>query len=139
MTEPLRVLATGVFDLLHSEHINFLNAAKQIGDILIVGIESDQRVKRLKGENRPIWNQEKRMAAVSALDFVDQVILLPEQFDSAADHEKFIQKIKPDILAVSSHSPHLAAKQKIMSKFGGRVEVVHQHNPEVSTSKLLGE
>ena len=135
----IKVLVTGVFDLLHAEHVNFLRAAKAIGDILIVGIESDVRVKQLKGEHRPVWNQDRRVRELKKLKFVDQVFVLPTKFDSPADHEQLIGTIKPDILAVSSHSPHLEAKQRILAKFGGRVEVVHQHNSEVSTTYLINK
>lgn len=135
--EKTVVLVTGVFDLLHVEHRNFLTAAANAGDVLVVGVESDVRVKKLKGEGRPIDSQEVRLAAVKALGIADTVFILPEQFDSPTDYEDLIKTLQPDILAVSEHSPHQDKKQAIMKKFGGRVEVVYKHNPEISTTKII--
>lgn len=133
------VLATGVFDLLHDEHTLFLEKASQVGNVLIVGLESDKRVKKLKGDDRPIWNQDKRKAAVEQLPFVTAAFVLPEQFSTPEDHQQLIRAIQPNILAVSSHSPHLEAKQRIMNLVNGEVRVVHEHNPKVSTTKLVGK
>lgn len=131
------VLVTGVFDLLHQEHINFLEKAKHLGDLLIVGVESDTRVKRLKGSGRPIDSQKKRVAKLQGLDCVDLVFVLPEKFDKPADHLSLAQMIRPTYLAVSSHSPHLSAKQAIMNQVGAQVKVVHQQNPKISTSIII--
>lgn len=133
------VLATGVFDLLHPEHINFLEKAKATGDILVVGIESDARVKSLKGPNRPINPASQRLQNLKQLNIADHIFILPDSFNSPAAHQQLIATIKPDILAVSSHSPHLDKKQAILKKHGGQVKIVHQHNPNLSTSKLLDD
>ncbi|MEO8581566.1 MAG: adenylyltransferase/cytidyltransferase family protein [Patescibacteria group bacterium] len=131
------VLVTGVFDLLHEEHLHFLQRAKELGDILVVGIESDSRVKQLKGENRPIWDQQRRMAEIEATKIAEAVFILPEQFSQPADHEKLISDLHPDFLAISSHTAHQEAKQKIIEKYGGKLSVVLEQNPLVSTSALL--
>jgi len=131
------VLATGVFDLFHVEHQQFLTKAKQVGDFLIVGIESDQRVRQLKGLNRPKQPQNQRLQQVLDHFSVDTAFILPSHFSSPKDHSSLIQSISPHILAVSSHSPHLQKKREILSKHGGRVEVVHHFNPKISTTRLL--
>jgi hypothetical protein len=64
---------------------------------------------------------------------------LPEQFSQAADHERLIAQIRPDFMAVSSHTKFLAEKQQILAHFGAKLVVVHEHNPRVSTSRLLTE
>lgn len=133
-----KVLVTGVFDILHQEHLAFLHKAKKLG-FLVVGIESDVRVKKLKGEGRPINGQEVRLENVRKLHIADELCILPEQFSSSDDHRQLLMKIQPTILAVSSHSPHLDKKASLMKEIGGRVEVVHQHNPDVSTTLLLGQ
>lgn len=133
------VLVTGVFDILHQEHQQFLTKAKAEGDFLVVGIESDQRVRAMKGEGRPINPQSNRVAAVSALKLADAVFVLPEQFSQPADHALLISEIRPAVLAVSSHTKHLDKKQAILAQFGGEVKVVHDHNPAVSTTLLLAE
>ena len=130
-------LVTGVFDILHEEHVAFLRQAKGLGGRLVVGIESDVRVRRLKGEGRPVNAQLVRVKNVEALGIADEVFVLPEQFDTEVEHRLLLAKLRPDVLAVSSHSPHLAEKQRLMQEIGGRVEVVHQHNPAISTTQLL--
>ena len=133
------VFVSGVFDLLHEEHKVFLRKAKDAGDILVVGVESDLRVKQLKGENRPIWNQERRVAEIEQTKIANFVFVLPEQFSKPKDHELLIQQLHPEILAVSAHSPFQKEKQSIVEKFGGKLAVVHEHNPEVSTTRILSQ
>lgn len=131
-----RILATGVFDILHAEHISFLEKAKQLG-YLIVGLESDVRVRALKGEGRPINAQEIRKDNIEALGLADEVFILPEKFDTNEDRFRLLVEIKPDILAVSANTPHLESKARLMQEIGGTVQVVHQHNPALSTTLIL--
>ena len=131
------VLVTGVFDLLHSEHLQFLSKAKAAGDKLVVGIESDVRVKQIKGPNRPINSEPIRLKQIQALKPVDLAFILPEAFTSSIDHERLIQLIKPQTLAVSSHTKHLAKKRAICQKYGTTVQIVHSHNPHTSTTQLI--
>ena len=131
------VLATGVFDVLHEEHVNFLKKAKAAGDVLAVGIESDVRVRQIKGEARPVNSQAQRSSNLRDLNLIDLVFILPEQFSKPADHKNLIEVIKPSVLAVSSHTKHLREKEIILKQNGGRVKIVHQHNPDISTSKLV--
>ena len=131
------ILVTGVFDLLHSEHIGFLKSAKALGGCLVVGIESDLRVRKLKGEGRPVQSALERKKALIALKFVDKVFVLPNQFETEPDHLRLLKLVKPDILAVSSHTPHLISKRQLMKKVGGKVVVVRKHNPSISTTKIL--
>jgi cytidyltransferase-like protein len=138
-TKKIKVLVTGVFDLLHEEHLIFLRKAKKLGDYLIVGIESDKRVKEIKGLNRPINDQKKRVEKLENEQIADQVLILPEKFSKGEDHLQFIKKINPDILAVSSHTAHLDKKEEIMSSVSGHLEVIHDHNPEISSTILLNK
>lgn len=131
------VLATGVFDLLHQEHLTFLTKAAQAGDKLLVAIESDVRVRKIKGKGRPVNSQLERKTTLEQLKMVDHVLILPEDFFKPADHEAFIAAVRPQVLAISSHSPHQEAKKSIVKKYGGQLKIVHQHNPNVSTTLLL--
>ncbi len=131
------VFVTGVFDLFHEEHQNFLRAAKERGDRLMVGIESDARVRLLKGDDRPRQLQQTRLEQVLRFPSVDTAGILPESFSAPQHHRSLIAVIRPDILAVSSHSPHQDKKQAILAEFGGRLEVVYKHNPQVSTTQIL--
>ena len=87
------VFTNGCFDLLHSQHINLLNESKKLGDILIVGMNSDKSVKLLKGENRPIIGEEDRSQMLSSMRSVDYVIIFDEY--SVLD---LIKYLKPDII-----------------------------------------
>tara|TARA_E500000318_G_scaffold4934_1_gene5029 strand:+ start:23205 stop:24485 length:1281 start_codon:yes stop_codon:yes gene_type:complete len=87
------VFTNGVFDLLHSGHVDYLKKTKKLGDKLVVGLNSDESVKRIKGDDRPVVNQEDRKKMLLALDFVDEVIIFEE--NTPLD---LINKIKPDII-----------------------------------------
>lgn len=133
----MTVFVTGIFDLLHIEHIRFLKKAKAAGDRLVVGIESDERVKQLKGTSRPIMNEEDRKEMLEALSVVDNVFVLPKKFDTEDAYEKALRSAHADIYAVSESSPYLANKRKLCEKADVRLVVVHEHNPEYSTSTLI--
>ena len=133
----IKVLVTGCFDVLHQEHKNFLKAAKKQGDILLVGLETDSRVKKLKGKDRPINTVRNRIKNLKALNIADQVFVLPKKFDSPKDHLALINQIKPNILAVSSHTPNLPAKRRLMKSIGRVVLVVLPHNSKFSTTKII--
>lgn len=88
-----KVFTNGCFDILHRGHIELLEKSKLLGDYLIVGLNSDQSVKRLKGSDRPINNQEDRKKALECLKFVDEVII----FDEDTPYS-LIKQVKPDII-----------------------------------------
>lgn len=87
------VFTNGCFDILHVGHVSYLKEAKKLGDILVIGVNSDESVKRLKGENRPINSLEDRMTLLSSLDFVDYVVAFNE--DTPA---RLISEVLPDVL-----------------------------------------
>lgn len=87
------VFTNGCFDLLHIGHITYLEEAKKLGDVLIVGVNSDDSVKKLKGPTRPIQNESDRSQILAALKAVDHTILFAEDTPL-----KLIKTIKPDIL-----------------------------------------
>jgi cytidyltransferase-like protein len=136
-TSSKKVLVTGVFDVLHQEHKKFLKAAKKEGDYLIIGIETDSRVKKIKGDNRPVNNQEQRKLNLEKLDMADEVFILPREFTKKSDYQRLIKEVSPSILAVSAHSSHLDVKKKIMNECGGKVKVVLKHNPKFSSTKII--
>jgi D-glycero-beta-D-manno-heptose 1-phosphate adenylyltransferase len=83
----------GCFDILHRGHIEYLSKAADLADVLIVGLNTDSSVKKIKGKNRPIQNQESRALILSALFFVDKIILFDEETPL-----NLIKKIVPDFL-----------------------------------------
>ncbi|MCG2691254.1 adenylyltransferase/cytidyltransferase family protein [Microgenomates group bacterium] len=131
------ILATGCFDILHSEHLKFLRAAKKQGDILLVGLETDTRVRQLKGPGRPVNPLLLRLKNLQQLGIADQVFALPKQFNDLNHFTALINQIKPNVLAVSACTPNLLVKRQIMQRFNGRVVVVLPHNPKLSTTKML--
>lgn len=131
------VLVTGVFDLLHQEHRNFLARAKKAGDLLVVGVESDQRVRQLKGWGRPVQSQGERRWQLAQLSVVDWAFVLPKKFSQPEQHLKLLRQLQPDVLAVSAHTSYLAEKRELMAQVGGEVRVVYEHQPGVSTTALL--
>ena len=87
------VFTNGCFDLLHLGHVDYLAKAKDLGDRLIIGVNTDSSVKRLKGKNRPLQDENSRLHILAALHSVDAVVL----FDEDTPYE-LIKKIEPDIL-----------------------------------------
>ena len=87
------VFTNGCFDILHRGHVEYLRQSKGLGDRLIVGLNSDSSVRRLKGDSRPINNQEDRAALLKALRFVDEVVI----FDEDTPLE-LIKRLRPDII-----------------------------------------
>lgn len=87
------VFTNGCFDLIHRGHVDYLSKARDLGDMLIVGLNSDASVRRLKGEHRPVSNQQSRAMVMAAFAFVDYVVIFDD--DTPA---RLIEAIKPDIL-----------------------------------------
>jgi D-beta-D-heptose 7-phosphate kinase/D-beta-D-heptose 1-phosphate adenosyltransferase len=114
------VLTNGCFDLLHVGHIKLFAASKQLGDVLVVAIDDDDSVRRLKGPDRPVISSTERVGILSALDSVDYVVVF-----ATNELEKVIVSIRPDVLTKGSNyeSEEVQGRQ-IVEKFGGRVELI---------------
>jgi D-beta-D-heptose 7-phosphate kinase/D-beta-D-heptose 1-phosphate adenosyltransferase len=124
------VLTNGCFDLLHAGHIMFFSASRQSGDILIVALDDDASVKRLKGEGRPVIRAKERVRIISALDVVDYVVVF-----STGQLDKLIEIIKPDILTKgTNYNSKEVYGRKLVEKFGGRVELIPVSENISSTS-----
>lgn len=91
------VFSNGCFDILHAGHVEYLSAAKKLGDVLVIGLNSDASVRRLKGSNRPVCGETDRAAVLSALEVVDSVVLFNEDTP-----EELIGILLPDILVKGS-------------------------------------
>jgi rfaE bifunctional protein nucleotidyltransferase chain/domain len=111
------VFTNGCFDVLHLGHVQYLLQARELGDCLVVGLNSDQSVKRLKGENRPINPEHARATLLAALQFVDYVIL----FDQDTP-QQLITKIIPNILVKGSdYAVENIVGADIVMAHGGKV------------------
>lgn len=114
------VFTNGCFDLLHTGHLKVLNAAKKEGDMLVVGMNSDESVRILKGPNRPIVNEEDRSNVLINLKAVDYVIIYddPSVF-------KLIQFLSPDVLVKGGdYTLEKVVGHNIVMAYGGRVVIV---------------
>ena len=126
------VTTNGCFDILHVGHVRYLEKAKELGDVLIIALNSDDSVRRLKGPNRPINNQNDRIEVLSALSFVDYVVLFDET--SPADLLAFI---KPDIhVKGADYSMETLPELKVIVENGGRVEFIELVEGKSTTSIL---
>jgi D-beta-D-heptose 7-phosphate kinase/D-beta-D-heptose 1-phosphate adenosyltransferase len=117
----LRIVFTnGCFDILHSGHVAFLQQARALGDVLIVGVNSDASVRRLKGETRPINNQADRVAVLAALEAVDHVVLFDEDTP-----ERLISQIRPDVhVKGSDYTIDRLPEARIVQSYGGKVVIL---------------
>ncbi len=128
------VLANGCFDLFHVGHIRYLAGAKGLGDCLIVGINSDEQVKKLKGENRPFMPETERAEIVSALRFVDFVTIFNEP-----TVEQLIRAIRPDFHAKGTdYTEDTVPEREIVRECGGQTAIVGDPKDHSST-ELIGK
>ena len=129
------VWTNGAFDLLHPGHVASLQQARALGDLLIVGVNSDRSVKAYKGPNRPILNQYERAAMLAALECVTAVII----FDEDTPVES-LTKLEPDIHCKGAEyaPPHgrPVPERAVVEAYGGRIEYLPLV-PGVSTTEIL--
>lgn len=114
------VFTNGCFDLLHPGHIHTLTQAKALGDVLVVGINSDASVKKLKGEKRPILNEQERTSVLAALEAVDYVTIFNEETPLA-----LIRLLQPDVLVKGGDwsVETVVGKEEVEAR-GGRVALI---------------
>lgn len=130
------VLVGGCFDILHFGHIKFLKRAKKKGDVLIVALESDENVKKLKGRRRPIHPQKMRAEVLASLEFVDFVICLP-LMKSKRDYLELVKKVKPNIIAVTGGDPKLKNKRRQARMVGAKIKIVTNRLKTPSTREIV--
>jgi len=125
-------LANGNFDLLHVGHVRYLRGAKALGGKLVVAINSDDSVRALKGEGRPLMPENERAEIVAALTDVDAVVIFPE-----LDVRALIREIRPDIQAKGTdYTVDSVPERDAVAEYGGRVEIVGDPKDH-STSEII--
>ena len=126
------VLANGNFDLLHVGHVRYLRGAKALGGKLVVAVNSDESVRTLKGEGRPIMPEQERAEILSALADVDAVLVFPE-----LDVRSIIREIRPDIHAKGTdYTADTVPERDVVADCGGRVAIVGD-SKDHSTSEII--
>jgi D-beta-D-heptose 7-phosphate kinase/D-beta-D-heptose 1-phosphate adenosyltransferase len=126
------VFTNGCFDVLHRGHVEFLAQARQLGDVLIVAVNSDASIRRLKGPERPVNNTEDRVAVLAALSCVDHVIVFTENTPAA-----LIEAIRPDLYVKGGdYHPDTVPEAPLVRRFGGDVQTL-DYLPDRSTSAVI--
>lgn len=124
--------ANGCFDLLHVGHVRYLQGARAEGDLLVVGVNADASVRKLKGEGRPLQNEQDRALLVAALHAVDWVVIFPE--DTV---ENLLLALKPDVHCKGTdYTEDTVPERNVVKGYGGRVAIVGDPKDH-DTSKLL--
>jgi rfaE bifunctional protein nucleotidyltransferase chain/domain len=126
------VLANGCFDLLHVGHVRYLAGARELGDVLVVGINSDQQVVRLKGRGRPVLPAAERAEIVASLESVTYVTIFDEP-----TVEQLLLTLRPDIHAKGTdYTEETVPERAVVRSYGGRVAIVGDPKDH-STSAIL--
>lgn len=130
-----RIVATnGCFDLLHYGHVNYLQRARKLGDLLVVGLNSDKSVRQLKGRNRPLTPQKQRAAVLAALACVDAVVIFPQK-----RAHRFLAAVRPDIYVKGGdYRPDTldARERAVLTGIGAKIRIL-PFVPGVSTTRLI--
>lgn len=128
------ILTNGCFDLIHVGHIRYLKEAKEKGDILIVALNSDKSVRKIKSQGRPILNERERAEIISSFYFVDYVTIFSE-----TNVGKVLLTLKPDIHAKGSdYTPETVPEKDVVKQYGGKTEITG--GPKIkSTSDIIKE
>jgi rfaE bifunctional protein nucleotidyltransferase chain/domain len=126
------VFTNGCFDLIHAGHVKYLSKAADLGEVLILGLNSDASVKKIKGEKRPVIHQEQRACVVAALQMVDYVVL----FD-APDPLELIETVCPDVLVKGADwAEDAIVGADFITARGGRVARIDLA-PGISTTTII--
>ena len=126
------VLANGCFDVLHVGHVRYLAGARELGDVLVVGVNSDEQVARLKGAGRPILPEMERAEIVAALESVTYVTVFNEP-----TVEELLLALKPDVHAKGTdYTEDSVPERDVVRSYGGRVAIVGDPKDH-STSAIL--
>ena len=133
LSQGLKVVFTnGCFDILHRGHVEYLSKAADMGDVLVVGLNTDASVKRLKGEGRPVNNEEDRALVLASLSFVDAVVLFGEDTPY-----ELIEAVHPDVLVKGAdYKTEEIVGYDIVTSYGGIVDTIPLVNG-YSTTKLI--
>jgi rfaE bifunctional protein nucleotidyltransferase chain/domain len=128
-------LATGCFDVLHVGHVRYLEGARAEADVLVVGVNGDASVRRLKGEGRPVLPEQDRAVLVASVRAVDHVVVFPED-----DVSVLLLALRPDVHCKGTdYTPDTVPERDVVRSYGGRVAIVgdaKQHDTRVLLERI---
>ena len=130
------VLVGGFFDILHVGHIKFLEKAKKLSDILFIMLEDDEKLRKVKGENRPIHSQKERAIILSSVKSADYIILL-KRMTNDQEYDKLVIQIAPSIIATTYPDAFLNHKIRQAKLVNGKVKYAIKRIPKYSTTKFV--
>ena len=132
------VFTNGCFDIIHAGHVKYLNSARSLGDVLIVGLNSDKSVRMLKGESRPINNEHDRATVLEGLRAVDYVTIFDER-----TAETLITLVRPDVYAKGEdYTIDTLPETKLVEEYGGKVSFIKflaGHSTTGTIDKIKGQ
>ena len=128
----------GFFDVLHDAHLKFLIKAKREGDFLILLLESDENIQKLKGKGRPVNNFIKRANTLEGLGFIDLIVeLSPNVSDKY--YYNLTKLIQPDIIALTKDDPLTLKKDEQAKEVGGEIRIIMERDEKHSSTKLINK
>lgn len=126
------VLTSGSYDLLHLGHVKYLERAKSLGDILVVGIDSDAKIRQRKGPGRPVVPESERTELLAHIRAVDIIFLK----GTGTEKHKLLKTIMPDVVVVSETTGHEDADIETMKQYCGKVEILKSQAQTSTTAKI---
>ncbi|NQU44901.1 adenylyltransferase/cytidyltransferase family protein [bacterium] len=125
------VLANGCFDVIHGGHISYLQASRECGDILVVGVNSDKSVRLLKGNNRPVCNEQERLTVLDSILCVDYLLIFGEE-----TCETLLRTLRPDVHAKGTdYTAENVPERHVSDELG--IETVITGNPKENATKTM--
>ena len=134
-TDKKIVLAGGCFDILHYGHVAFMQKARSAGDLLVLLLESDEFIIRVK-KKKPVHTQQQRAEILASLTYVDYVVQLPLLQSPDTDYEKIVKEIGPAIIAYTSNDSKEGQKKKFATEVGAEIIVIPNLS-SFSSSQLI--
>jgi rfaE bifunctional protein nucleotidyltransferase chain/domain len=125
------VTTNGCFDIIHAGHVQYLTEAARLGDVLVVGINSDDVVHKLKGPDRPVQNEKDRLLVAGALRMVDCAFIFREN-----DPRAFLEILRPDVHVKGGDYDRNIIEKEVVERYGGSIAIV-SFLPGHSTSSLV--
>ncbi len=126
------VLTSGSFDLVHLGHVKYLAKAKELGDVLVVGVDSDAKIRKRKGEDRPMVPEQERLEMLAHQRPVDLLYLKPEEEERWA----LIKAVEPDVLVLTTDHNYSEGEQGELEEIVGRIEIVPRQ-ATITTSERI--